>query len=69
MNSITQAPRFSFTSPPHPDVPAIIDWHIYDNGYPSSIPELVRLANRLQREVDQLKAEAVNRPQAASVPA
>ena len=47
--------RFSYNDPPHWANPALIDWHVYDDGERISVSRLVREANRLQREVEELK--------------
>jgi hypothetical protein len=49
-------PRFSYSDPPHPANAALIDWHVYDEGERISVSRLVHEANRLQKELDQLKA-------------
>ncbi len=48
--------RFSYSDPPHPANAALIDWHVFDDGQRISVSRLVREANRLQQELEQLKA-------------
>lgn len=50
--------RFSCASPPHLTYPAIIDWHVYDHGQRISIATLVREANRLHAQLQQLHQTA-----------
>ena len=47
--------RFDCNSPQHEFYPAITDWHIYDYGERISPDRLVIEANKLQRELSQLK--------------
>lgn len=47
--------RFSCSNPPHLTYPAVIDWHVYDDGERISVNTLVREANRLQHELQQLR--------------
>lgn len=49
--------RFACTSPPHLSYPALIDWHVYDHGQRISVATLVREANRLHAELQQLRHE------------
>ena len=58
--------RFSYNDPPHWANPALIDWHVYDDGERISISRLVREANQLQREVEALKA-AIPKPEETAV--
>ncbi len=49
--------RFDYNDPQNPYYPGIIDWHIYDDGERISVGKLVREANRLQRELNELKQQ------------
>lgn len=50
-------PRFTFDDPPHWANPALINWQVWDNGQRVSVGQLVRLANQLQNELNQIKQE------------
>lgn len=49
--------RFDYNDPQHWANPALIDWHVYDHGQRISVSRLVIEANRLQREVEELKQQ------------
>ena len=51
-----KAERFTASSPEDPDCPGRIYWIVRDEGQRISVARLVALANRLNRELVELKA-------------
>jgi len=47
--------RFSYDDPQHWANPALIDWHVFEGAERISVAQLVRKANKLQKQIEELQ--------------